>query len=1137
MTVASPIILYPITSWTSPGTSSIYYTSNLVQDISGTIPFDPEALEDNAFFTVEFRYLLTRDGVTDPYSNWTTTGITVGTTYINVTEIPWYLSTDGIVEFLNGDSILFEFKTVKRISVNQGPGYFIEESTTSSVTASLVRDTSITSSIGIPTGVKIKRAKDTIKVMVPVDAITPNSNSDIVGVNFYVSLTPGGGSNGYVQMNETYVTEIDDIETETVAIADTSITDTTGDITVQTIKTRQVDNEYLTFSLTSVVLTRLVTEGKISNVFLSDGATLNQDIIYYFAATAVAFDRSLNQVIESSFSVELEGGFLNLTSQFRDLPGRSRSDVLFSISKTLMSDNNVINVIGGSVVRDTIDPVSNEFERYYVIQDFAFKILSLDALLTFDDSDGDGVSDPMSYNIGKKRLADALNIKDGATLQVLIDDQFDKKASDYNIIRNEATKSRGKVTFYVNSAPTTSIIISSGTIVTYPGDSSQGINSVNFSVIGTRIIDASNPEYYFNTIKNRYEIVADIEAPLAGFGGNVPANSITVVTGLPSTVQVVNEDPTDFGENRENNTKLVERCKLGIASVDRGTEAGYARVAMDIPGVEQVRTEVAGDGLMVRDFDADSNKHIGGKVDLYIKGSRVLQYADQVAFKFEHPTDVYGKQTGEQFFVTSASDFRVITKNPKVTSTTPIVIVNRVRNITRGKDYSLTNYSIIGDGDTILLSPNQTNLVIGMATLDVIEVDYTYISSNVLVLQHQPVLDIVSVYRSDGSQVPQDQYRLVELEDPLLTGESSLSSYGIEFLFQDNERVFGQTDIEFRTVTGELHDMILNLPAQLNLKGVDLSSIVVKNSEDLTIIYKNNIDYTITVGSEVDSTYVNLLQFSKIRSGARVSVDYQANENFLVTYTANSLISQVQTSVDSMKHATADVLVKQAIGNKIDLSMVVVKSGSVDQRFIESDRTIMKSRIQTSISNYLDKLKMGETFTQSALVDVVRKVPGVKSVQLPLQRMMKRNGSFIPLDDLGNLTFEVYQRTSSSGVTSYRTLNSALTYSTTENGGESNLFRAIYEDNITLLLMTNPNDVAKGPGRAYIQADGKIVVSTKDGAPPQTKNYKAAYYVLYPADEILSHDITTSEIEYLLVDSVSLKDIDIVEDSAVKKGL
>lgn len=1132
MTVASPIILYPITSWTSPGTSSIYYTSNLVQDISGTIPFDPETLEDNAFLTVEFRYQLTRDGVTDSYSNWTTTGITVGTTYVNVTEIPWYLNTDGIVEFLIGDSILFEFRTVKRVSVNQGPGYVTEISTTSSVTASLVMDTSITSSIGIPTGVKIKRAKDTIKVMVPVDALIPNSNSDIVGVNFYISLTPGGGSNGYVQMNETYVTEIDDSETETVVITDSSVTDTAGDITVETRKTRQVDNDYLTFSLTSAVLTRLVTEGKIANVFLSDGVTLNLDLTYYFVATAVAFDRSLNQVIESSYSVELEGGFLNLTSQFRDLPARSRSDVLFSITKTLVSDNSAINVIGGSVVRDTIDPVSNEFERYYIIQDFAFKILSLDALLTFDDSDGDGISDPLEFNLGKKRLADALNIKDGATLQVLIDDQFDKKASDYNITRNEATKSRGKVTFYVNSAPTTSIIIPSGTIVTYPGDSTQGISSVNFAVIGTRIIDASNPDYYFNTIQNRYEIVADIESSLAGSGGNVPANSITAVTGLPSTVLVTNEDPTDFGEDRENNTKLVERCKLGIASVDRGTEAGYARIAMDIPGVEQVRTEVAGDAIMVRDFDADSNRHVGGKVDLYIKGSRVLQYADQVAFKFEHPTDVFGKQIGERFFVTSASDFRVITKNPKVTTATPIVTVNTVRNVTRGRDYSLDNYSIIGDGDTILLSPNQTNLSIGMATLDVIEVDYTYRSSNVLVLQHQPVLEIVSVFTSDGSQVSQDQYRLVELEDPLLTGESSLSSYGIEFLFASQDDV-----VEFRTVTGELHDMILNLPAQLNLKGVDISSVVVKNADDLTVTYKNNIDYTITVGSEVDSTYINLLQFSKIRSGARVSIDYQANENFLVTYTANSLISQVQTSVNSMKHATADVLVKQAIGNKVDLSMVVVKSGSIDPRYIESDRTIMKSRIQTAVSNYLDKLKMGETFTQSSLVDVVRQVPGVKSVKIPLQRMMKRNGSFIPLDDLGNLTFEVYQRTSSSGVTSYRTLNSVLTYSTTENGGESNLFRAVYENNMALLLMTNPNDVSKGPGRAYIQADGKIIVSTKDGAPPQTKDYKAAYYVLYPADVILSQDITTSEIEYLLVDSISLKDIDIVEDSAVKKGL
>jgi hypothetical protein len=179
---------------------------------------------------------------------------------------------------------------------------------------------------------------------------------------------------------------------------------------------------------------------------------------------------------------------------------------------------------------------------------------------------------------------------------------------------------------------------------------------------------------------------------------------------------------------------------------------------------------------------------------------------------------------------------------------------------------------------------------------------------------------------------------------------------------------------------------------------------------------------------------------------------------------------------------------------------------------------------------------MGETLTQSSVSGVVRGVDGVKDIRIPFTRMMKRNGSFIPLDPVGYATFETYNKASASGITSYRSIDKVLTYKTSDNGGDPNYFRGVYENNIPLTLVSSPIDVSKGAGRAYIQSDGKIIVSTTDGAPPQTKFYKVSYFTYYPADENPVGDLDTSEIEYLDIDNISLRDIEIIDEKVNKRG-
>ncbi len=1117
--ISAPIILFPKTDWTS--SLYVYYSASPTQQISGTIPVVASDLDIDTTLIVRYRY-----GVNTPASTgvWADTGMTVGTSTTLASEIPWGFDSQNIITYTTFDVINFEFKTLKIRNISNEVGQILEESSVSSLVANIVLEEDTKASANQPTGVKLKRFTDKIKLLIPESGLIFNKNNDFAGCNFYMSLDAGGGSGGYVRMNSILVTDTDESETEITVFNTSSYTDTANDLQVTTTKTRQVNNVFYTFTIDKAVLTSLISAGSIPNIFLSDGKTLREDITYYFITTVNTFDKTYNESIESPYSIELEAQFLRYNATFQNLPIRDRNDILFSMANDMMTNNDLISVVPGSVIRDVSEPLALQFEKFYVIQDFIFATESIDTLMLYDDANQDGVSDSLNSSSRKRALANALGVNDPINLQSLIDEQFDKQASNFNINRKDASKASGTVLFYSTIKPMQDIVIPDGTSMSTGVDLNLTVQSSTFVTSGTKIMDYNNADYYYNPSSKRYEIVVDIVASIAGSLGNVPAGVITTCTRVGPTIQVLNNEPTRYGSDKESNFDLAIRIKLARVSFDSGSGGGYTAVAYDTPGVLQARIQEAGDSLMMRDFDLDSKKHYGGKVDIYIKGKKNIQYVDQVSFKYEYPTDTFGNKIGEQFSIVNASDYRIKSINSKVTSDSPIVIVGSVRNVSKGKEYSLTDLQIVGSGDTLVLSKNFTNTTIGMSSFDVIEVRYLYRSSNELMLTNQPVESISEVRTTRGTLIDQSKYALIKLEDPLQNGRSTIAKDAVKFFFTESDNVNN-----INTVTDEQHDMLLNIPARLNFKGVDISSIVVTEVGG-TLPYILNVDYTITSGSEIDYTYLNLLPNGKIRHGDRVSVDYESSENFNVTYVNNSVVDDVQVKIEKMKHADADALTKEAVANYADISFMVIRKTGVD-------KNILKSRLQTAVANYVSSLNMGDTFTQGALINTIRGVDGVKEIQMPITRMMKRTGSFIPLDDLGALNFEIFQKTSSSGVTAYRSVSSVLTYHTSENGGDPNLFRGVYEDNILLALTKTPGDVSKRPGRAYIQGDGRIIVSTTDSQPPHSKHYKAAYYTYYSADVNLVEDIETSGIEYIDVDSLSMRDIEIIDEKNNKRGI
>lgn len=1035
MTILSPIILLP--------SSEDYATDTRIQTLSGTTTANTSQIKVN--------------------------GSLVGVSYTpGDTEWAW---TGSLQDGVNTYSITAVEKVTGAIS-------------TPTVINITFSQSSTFVTVSAPTGVSLKRYQDKIQVIT-----SKNTETNVIGYNFYVSYQSGGVNNQYVKMSMQLVDTVSFYEDAITPIGET--VDTVGEIRVTTITEQVVRNYYYSYDFTRELYNSMVQQGLLPNV----GFT--QEINFYFVVTATVYDSVLGQVSESTFSPELEGSPITITTGIQDLPARTQNDIILTFNKELLASDPAIDMKPGTVMRDIIDPVSEEQARIYVIQDFLSRALSVSALLDFDDSNGDGISDPPDQSPRKKALQLALYLTTADEVQRLINDQFDKLAANVNIIRMAAESAVGTVLFYTQTAPVRDMQVTEGALVSSLGDVDQGIAAQSYRVLETKVLTYSDKEAYYNTLTQRYELEVNVEAVNTGSEGNTNSYTIkSINSGSDTGFLVENPSPIQFGIDVESNHDLASRIQLAFFA-DTGTEGGYAKTAISIPGVHGVRVEKAGDSLMFRDYDSIQKEHIGGKVDVYIQGQRIKQVSDQVAFSYSAGL---GSLTGERFTVISAVSFQFKSENPRVTAHTPIFEVNRVYNATRGATYDLTGFQIIGDGDTIDLDETSLiNATIGLASADVILVDYRYRSSDVFLLENQPVERIVSVVGQISGTLTEDNYEIVKLQDPLEDGGSTISSDGIRIKFANDLPL-----TEFQTITDEPHVMISGVEEELNFLGVDPQSVIITN-QDKTTTYVRDADYTLTSGTDVTKTSVKIIDTGLIDSGQTVLVSYVALENFIITYTTNSLLTDVQTKIDKMKHACADAIAKNAIQNAVDFQFTVIPVAGI------TNTEKVSSKIQTAVANFIAQVGVGVSVTQSDIINTIKSVSDVDYVVVPFTRMVKADGSFIVRDNVGSPTFQIYNQ----GVSvSYITSIPVLTYKTIDKGGPENLFRGVFENNLPLVLQDDPLLVSGGPGRAYIQSDGKIIVSTKDGNLPDTKNYQIAYYVY---GETGSKDINVASLEYLRV--------------------
>lgn len=412
----------------------------------------------------------------------------------------------------------------------------------------------------------------------------------------------------------------------------------------------------------------------------------------------------------------------------------------------------------------------------------------------------------------------------------------------------------------------------------------------------------------------------------------------------------------------------------------------------------------------------------------------------------------------------------------------------------------LESFQIYPDGITIdLEETNVINASIGMDITDVITVTYRYRDSDPIVLLKQPADSIISIESSVGGFLTETvNYTFNDIDDILLEGNSIRAQRSVQI-------IYGNGIPAGDLLTGTESVVLINNEfTELSRKGIDTESIVVKDQTD-TIIYTRNLDYVVQEEEEGENVKIARGITTTIPNGATVNIYYDYGELLTILYNTNPLVEIVQEKIQVVRHVTADVLVKLVLETKVDFEIsAVIKSNS--------DETVVSSAIRTAISNEIFKKRLGEGIAQSDIIRVIEEVIDVESVLVPLTKMVKADGTQISREPI-LVPFTLYQ---SSVVNSYTTGPNALLQKTL-GSNETNGFYGVFEDDRSLTLVSDANDVDNAAGQAFISSSGEVIISTIDSDSPNAHSYSVSYVV---SGETGAKDMVISDLEYLSVGEI-----------------
>lgn len=993
--------------------------------------------------------------------------------------------------FPNGIPLEYGTNTIRLRAVDLGGGV----SPPANITVTVFTDDELGTPSQSPTGVVVQRRAKSVDICWS-NVMTEGAS----GYNIYASTGAGGTGSGYLRVNEDMI-PIDSPTTSDYYenpignfqydLSDTDgssdlqvVTDTTDPATGAIVERKSVNwvpllgetNYKLTVNVVSrTPVNRFVfnhdrTRGIGSGILNSDvfGTVDSEDPLFY-VVTALYYDRTSGEYFESRFSQELSGAPLPLDKTIRGISIRNQSMIARDYIEEIQKTEPVLSLIPGSTVREVhIEPFANEAQRIYFLLDFVHRAKSFTALLAIDDPNKTGTSIPVDNSQYKIGLRSALNIADNATVQNLIDAAFDSLAQNFGTPRLGARSAVVTQTFYTATAPTRDLLVSQNATVS----SSTDPTAPRFVSRGAVFMYASRASQYWNVEKNRYEVKIEMISETTGSIGNVSANVLDTVVSGASGFKTVNEEAADYGRDTQSNLELSEMAMNALLSLDTGTEAGYYQKAVAVPGVLEVKIVKSGDPFMMRDWDPIRKKHIGGKVDIYVKGIIERTITESFAFQFTVAKNMRFEVIDATNLIFRALDSRLTVSNPirEILNNPAQDLGIRNHSTTPTQSYDLTGVVIV-DYNTI-----QINSAIPQPTTmfdDFIEGDYRYRSNNNFVASLQPVRRVSSVVGEvSGTLDSTLGYNLYKTQDPLLEGESSIAQDYVSI-----NQVDGIPSGQMIQVNDETHVLIGQFEEPLGSVGINSFTLKVY-SQDRLVEYEGpdsaNPDYLVIEGTQTTSARIVRTALSNISSGDTVSVDYQHDENFSVTYVVNDVIQRVAAVISNMRHTTADVAVKQSIENPMSIESTI-------QLLPDAVQSTVDSNTRTSLTRLTDLRGLGNPIHQSDSTGAIENVSGVDYLVQPYSRFTLQTGAYRIRENV----YSDYEFISdlSYGSNAVYLLTQPLPFDTSDGGGPDTLHIGVYIDEQIMEKAPSLYDVGKGFQRWWIIGRlGAVIVGYSDDA-------------------------------------------------------
>lgn len=839
-----------------------------------------------------------------------------------------------------------------------------------------------------PTEVRISRESDRVKI-----SFTDNGQASYY--NVYASTVSGGGTLGYRRVNylpldpvtygttEESLTEISSLEvnseTETadplyvnLSLNQSSTTEELSSVLSGTIEVPESATRLrVTSSVNSVSVKRTIsfTHDRLGRetstpptVTVGEFRSLDPSFPLYYVVKAVTLT-SEGVEVESSYSYEVAGKPADVFSTATSLPVVGKRELTESMIRHVLTYQPEISVQAGSVFRDVvIDPFVTELERARFMLDFCYRSSTFQGLLQIDDPTSSGTSIPVAQSTYKRALGQALFLVSDTDIQATINQCFDRLASNSGIYRSVGTPARGEVVFYTTSTPTRTLNIPRNTTLIGAG--------VTFRTTEDVSIDFENLASYYEPVKKRWSVICPIICEDPGTSGNLTSGQI--LSGAPAGMNVVNESPTFGGQNPENNIALASRAISAFTSVDTGTRAGYERISRESAGVLDSFAVGAGDEYMERDLGQ------GGKVDVWVKGQSTAVATDIYAPSYKERLSARFLPVSEEGTYRFSLESGELISEMIDRSDLNLGLINQ----TSGERFDLTGYTLEEDGRVLVLDAQIQE--VSYRITDIILGDWRGNESDKVVLRKQPVSEILSVTSAISGLVT--DYEFVSSEDPIYLGKSSQATDHIILPAEGRGQIVSVVD--------ESHTILGAYPEQLNNLGVDALSVVVTDQDKLITYaspYTDSPDYSIERGDQGE-LYLKRLEGSAIADGQTVLVSYNHRENITITYNTNQVIPEVQSRLDSTKHLTADVVVKQISPVRVNIKGVIALERGARPSTVDTS-------IKGALSSLLNSFTLGGDLYVSDVLRTLDEIAGVSYVNVPLTEMALAQDALILRED------------------------------------------------------------------------------------------------------------------------------------------